>query len=69
MSYNTTCIVFLFLYQEYTLYCRVHCSKIVSMSDKLEFVNGWYILIIISDTLTITGSILKIAIHTKVRAI
>ncbi|XP_026201740.1 mucolipin-3 isoform X2 [Anabas testudineus] len=51
---------------EYTLYCRVYCSKMVSMSDKLEFVNGWYILIIISDTLTIIGSILKITIQTKV---
>ncbi|XP_044056944.1 mucolipin-3 isoform X6 [Siniperca chuatsi] len=51
---------------EYTLYCRNHCSKEVPWSDKLEFVNGWYILIIVSDTLTIIGSILKIAIQTKV---
>lgn len=36
------------------------------MSDKLEFVNGWYILIIVSDTLTIIGSIMKIEIQTKV---
>lgn len=32
----------------------------------MEFVNGWYILIIVSDTLTITGSALKIGIQTKV---
>ncbi|XP_070688304.1 mucolipin-3 isoform X2 [Pempheris klunzingeri] len=51
---------------EYTLYSRNHCAKEVSWSDKLEFVNGWYILIIVSDTLTIIGSILKIAIQTKV---
>lgn len=32
----------------------------------MEFINGWYILIIISDVLTITGSVLKIAIQLKV---
>lgn len=51
---------------EYTHYCRKHCSKEVPWSDKLEFVNGWYILIVVSDTLTIIGSILKIEIQTKV---
>uniref|UniRef100_A0A6Q2XYV0 Polycystin cation channel PKD1/PKD2 domain-containing protein n=1 Tax=Esox lucius TaxID=8010 RepID=A0A6Q2XYV0_ESOLU len=38
----------------------------VPWSDRLEFLNGWYILIIISDTLSIIGSILKIEIQTKV---
>ncbi|XP_041790511.1 mucolipin-3 isoform X2 [Chelmon rostratus] len=51
---------------EYTLYSRNHCGKEVPWSDKLEFLNGWYILIILSDTLTIIGSILKIEIQTKV---
>ncbi|XP_022613601.1 mucolipin-3-like isoform X2 [Seriola dumerili] len=32
---------------------------------RMEFVNGWYILIIVSDTLTIAGSGLKIGIQTK----
>ncbi|XP_029987630.1 mucolipin-3 isoform X2 [Sphaeramia orbicularis] len=54
------------LQNEYTLYCRKHTGKDVPWSDKLEFVNGWYILIIVSDTLTIIGSILKIDIQTKV---
>ncbi|KAK2908148.1 mucolipin-3 isoform X1 [Channa argus] len=53
------------LQHEYTLYCRDHGSK-VSFSDKLEFVSGWYILIIVSDTLTIIGSILKMGIQSKV---
>lgn len=52
--------------QEYSHYCRKHFSKELSWSDKLEFVNSWYILIIVSDTLTIIGSLLKIAIQTKV---
>ncbi|KAF7662164.1 hypothetical protein LDENG_00244870 [Lucifuga dentata] len=53
------------LQYEYTLYCKNQCGKKVPWSDKLEFVNGWYILIIVSDTLTIIGSILKIEIQTK----
>lgn len=51
---------------EYTHYCMKYCNKEVPWSDKLEFVNGWYILIIVSDTMTIIGSILKIDIQTKV---
>lgn len=52
--------------QEYTHFCNNYCSKQVPWSDKFEFVNGWYILIIISDMLSIIGSILKIEIQTKV---
>ncbi|XP_073331804.1 mucolipin-3 isoform X2 [Pagrus major] len=51
---------------EYTHCCKNHLRKDVPWSDKSEFVNGWYILIILSDTLTIIGSILKIEIQTKV---
>lgn len=32
----------------------------------MEFVNGWYIMIIISDMLTVIGSILKMEIQAKV---
>ncbi|XP_004068128.1 mucolipin-3-like [Oryzias latipes] len=51
---------------EYSRFCDRRCGKDVPWSDKLEFVSGWYILIIVSDTLTITGSILKIEIQTKI---
>ncbi|XP_068445746.1 mucolipin-3 [Clinocottus analis] len=51
---------------EYTQYCKNIFSNQVPWSDKLEFLNGWYILIIVSDTLSIIGSILKIEIQTKV---
>ncbi|XP_027883753.1 mucolipin-3 isoform X2 [Xiphophorus couchianus] len=51
---------------EYSRHCRTHSGRDVPWSDKLEFVNGWYILIIVSDTLTIIGSILKIEIESKV---
>ncbi|KAM7388181.1 hypothetical protein PAMP_024375 [Pampus punctatissimus] len=51
---------------EYTHFCKIRSGKEVPLSEKLEFLNGWYILIIVSDTLTIIGSILKIDIQTKV---
>lgn len=54
------------LSQEYAMFFQKHYRKTVAMSDRLEFVNGWYILIIISDALTITGSVMKMCIQTKV---
>ncbi|XP_037131270.1 mucolipin-3 isoform X1 [Syngnathus acus] len=50
---------------EFNTFFHAYYNKIVTMSDRLEFVNGWYILIIVSDTLTIVGSTLKIGIQTK----
>lgn len=32
----------------------------------MEFINGWYILLIISDVFTIVGSFIKIGIESKV---
>ncbi|XP_043941966.1 mucolipin-2-like isoform X2 [Protopterus annectens] len=40
-------------------------SQQVDRSDRLEFVNGWYILIIISDLMTISGSVMKMEISSK----
>ncbi|CAI9619608.1 unnamed protein product [Staurois parvus] len=37
----------------------------VSVSERLEFINGWYLLLIISDILTISGTVLKIGIESK----
>lgn len=34
--------------------------------DQREFLNGWYILVIISDVMAIIGSILKMEIQAKV---
>ncbi|KAE8290778.1 Mucolipin-3 Transient receptor potential channel mucolipin 3 [Larimichthys crocea] len=50
---------------EFNIFFHAYYNKIVSWSDRMEFVNGWYILIIVSDTLTIAGSALKIGIQTK----
>ena len=59
-------ILFISLIQEYNVFFHAYYNKIVSCSDRMEFVNGWYMLIIVSDTLTIAGSALKIGIQTKV---
>uniref|UniRef100_A0A3Q3WS37 Uncharacterized protein n=1 Tax=Mola mola TaxID=94237 RepID=A0A3Q3WS37_MOLML len=50
---------------EFNIFFHAYFNKIVTWSDRMEFVNGWYILIIVSDTLTIAGSALKIGIQTK----
>ncbi|XP_035276294.1 mucolipin-3-like isoform X1 [Anguilla anguilla] len=53
------------LQSEYAVFFQTLHGKKVSWSDRMEFVNGWYILIILSDSLTIAGSILKMEIQTK----
>ncbi|XP_061879659.1 mucolipin-3-like [Entelurus aequoreus] len=50
---------------EFSTFFHTHYSKRVRMSERMEFVNGWYILIIVSDSLTIAGSAFKIGIQTK----
>uniref|UniRef100_A0A8D3EAH9 Mucolipin TRP cation channel 3 n=1 Tax=Scophthalmus maximus TaxID=52904 RepID=A0A8D3EAH9_SCOMX len=65
------CLIIITCVTSFTLCTRsvingIQLQLVVPMSDKLEFVNGWYILIIVSDTLTIIGSVLKIEIQTKV---
>uniref|UniRef100_A0A3P8UH12 Mucolipin TRP cation channel 3 n=1 Tax=Amphiprion percula TaxID=161767 RepID=A0A3P8UH12_AMPPE len=50
---------------EFNVFFHAYYNKIVTWSDRMEFVNGWYILIIVSDTLTIAGSVLKIGIQAK----
>ncbi|XP_030630645.1 mucolipin-3 [Chanos chanos] len=50
---------------EYRTFVYRRHGKTVPWSERLEFINGWYILIIISDILTISGSVLKICIQTK----
>ncbi|XP_072918473.1 mucolipin-3 isoform X2 [Hemitrygon akajei] len=53
------------LQHEFAQFFLLHYNKQVTWSDRLEFLNGWYLLIIVSDLLTITGSILKIEIEAK----
>ncbi|XP_011353875.1 mucolipin-3 isoform X1 [Pteropus vampyrus] len=53
------------LQQEFVNFFLLHYKTEVSVSDRMEFVNGWYIMLIISDLLTIIGSILKMEIQAK----
>ncbi|XP_027628059.1 mucolipin-3 isoform X2 [Tupaia chinensis] len=53
------------LQQEFVSFFLHHYKKEVSVSDQMEFVNGWYIMIIISDILAVIGSILKMEIQAK----
>ncbi|XP_014906546.1 mucolipin-3 isoform X2 [Poecilia latipinna] len=50
---------------EFKIFFQTHFNKLVTWSERMEFVNGWCIFINISDTLTITGSVIKIGIQTK----
>ena len=43
-------------------------GKELSFSDRMEFVNLWYFLIIVNDAFTIVGSAFKIRLETRVRA-
>ncbi|XP_073795597.1 mucolipin-3 isoform X2 [Danio rerio] len=53
------------LQKEYSEFSLRRYRKCVSLSERLEFINGWYLLIIVSDVLTISGSVLKIVIQLK----
>uniref|UniRef100_A0A8C5QQU1 Mucolipin TRP cation channel 3 n=1 Tax=Leptobrachium leishanense TaxID=445787 RepID=A0A8C5QQU1_9ANUR len=53
------------LQRDYVRFVQDRFSRNVSRSDRMEFVNGWYILIILSDVLCIIGSVLKIEIQEK----
>lgn len=47
-------------------YFKHTLGRSVSWGDRLEFINGWYILLIVSDAFTIIGSFIKIGIESKV---
>ncbi|XP_074122456.1 mucolipin-3 isoform X4 [Sminthopsis crassicaudata] len=57
------------LQREYVNFFLLHFKKEVSITDQMAFVNGWYILIIVSDMLTIVGSVLKMEIQAKFRSL
>ncbi|XP_072456971.1 mucolipin-1 isoform X2 [Notamacropus eugenii] len=51
-----------------TEFARFLCRRqghTLSLWERLEFVNGWYILLVASDILTISGTIMKIGIEAK----
>ncbi|XP_034750270.1 mucolipin-1-like [Etheostoma cragini] len=53
------------LQHAYVGFLRRRLGRAVSWSDRMEFINGWYILLIVSDMFTIIGSVIKIGIESK----
>ncbi|XP_035037430.2 mucolipin-1 [Hippoglossus stenolepis] len=53
------------LQYEYVHFFNHTLGRDVSWGDRMEFINGWYILLIISDLFTIVGSFIKIGIESK----
>ncbi|KAG8437219.1 hypothetical protein GDO86_008063 [Hymenochirus boettgeri] len=53
------------LQREYVSFIHHRLAKSVCLADRMEFVNGWYIMIIVSDGLSVIGSILKMEIQAK----
>ncbi|XP_059899939.1 mucolipin-1b [Gadus macrocephalus] len=54
-----------FLQHEYVGFVQRRTGRRASWGDRMEFINGWYLLLIVSDLFTITGSFIKIAIESK----
>ncbi|XP_045146246.1 mucolipin-1 [Echinops telfairi] len=40
-------------------------GRTINLWERLEFINGWYILLVTSDVLTISGTVMKIGIEAK----
>ncbi|XP_074932161.1 mucolipin-1 isoform X3 [Phalacrocorax aristotelis] len=55
----------LMLQHEFSRFFQRRYNQNVCLSDRMEFVNGWYILLVISDVLTVLGTIMKIGIESK----
>uniref|UniRef100_A0A8C3UKF5 Mucolipin 1 n=1 Tax=Catharus ustulatus TaxID=91951 RepID=A0A8C3UKF5_CATUS len=56
----------LLLQRDFARFLRCHRALSLSLSDRLEFLNGWYLLLVTSDVLTVLGTVLKIGIEAKV---
>ncbi|KAF7202356.1 mucolipin-2 isoform X1 [Nothobranchius furzeri] len=53
------------LLKRFSLFFHENFNRKVCEDDQKEFLNGWYVLVIISDVLAIIGSILKMEIQSK----
>ncbi|NXA43697.1 MCLN1 protein, partial [Eudromia elegans] len=55
----------LLLQHEFSQFFRRRYKQNVDLSDRMEFLNGWYILLVVSDVLTVLGTVMKIGIESK----
>ncbi|XP_033370048.1 mucolipin-1-like [Parus major] len=51
--------------QEFSWFLWRQHGHAVSVWERLEFLNGWYLLLVTSDLLTVLGTVLKIGIEAK----
>lgn len=69
LNMNSVLITFMWRFlslQRFSRFCLENYDLEVCEDDQREFLNGWYFMVIISDVLTIIGSILKMEIQAKV---
>lgn len=57
------------LWQETNKYFKTRRGKSLSASDQCEFLNLWYVAIIINDILTLVGTGYKIQLEIRVRGL
>lgn len=53
--------------QRFSRFLLENHDRKVCEDDQKEFLNGWYVLVIVSDLMAIIGSVLKIEIQAKVQ--
>ncbi|CAL8332087.1 unnamed protein product [Lota lota] len=53
------------LQNEFVAFFKNRLNRKVCWADRMDFINGWYILLIVSDFLTIIGTFIKIGIESK----
>uniref|UniRef100_A0A8C6ZPT1 Mucolipin TRP cation channel 1 n=1 Tax=Nothoprocta perdicaria TaxID=30464 RepID=A0A8C6ZPT1_NOTPE len=55
----------LLLQHEFSRFFQRRYKQSLALSDRMEFLNGWYILLVVSDVLTVLGTVMKIGIESK----
>ncbi|XP_074021237.1 mucolipin-1 [Numenius arquata] len=55
----------LLLQREFSRFFHRRHGRSVALSDRMEFLNGWYVLLVLGDVLTLLGTLMKIGIEAK----
>ncbi|KAI8509296.1 Mucolipin-2 [Branchiostoma belcheri] len=51
--------------KEFVHFFQINYNKDLSFADRMEFLNFWYVMIVISDILTCSGGVIKVLIENK----
>ncbi|XP_078657623.1 mucolipin-3-like isoform X1 [Branchiostoma floridae x Branchiostoma belcheri] len=54
------------LKNEFVHFFQINYNKDLSFADRMEFLNFWYVMIVISDMLTCSGGVIKVLIENKI---